>query len=65
MSYSGLGSSSLPLYSAGPLGVLLQDGLLTLPSHISFPFSDSPSPPPHPILLLAGPVLKPLGVSPA
>lgn len=45
MSYSGLGTSSLPLYSAGPLGVLLQDGLLTLPSRISFPFSDSRSPP--------------------
>lgn len=44
MSYSGLGTSSLPLYSADPLGLLLQDGLLTLPSHISFPFSDNQSP---------------------
>lgn len=57
-----------PLSSANPLRALLQDGLLTLPSHISVPSQTASSLPPCPplrILLLTGPEIKSLGVSPA
>lgn len=69
MSYSGLGTSSPPLCSTGPLGGFVAGWSLNsdITYFLSFLRQPVPAPPPGPlgILRLDGPVFRPLGASPA